>query len=83
MIQFSIILPTTGRESLSKTIDSILDQTYRYWDLFIIGDGIDPQISQKDQRIHTLKINGPNNDSGATARNHGVAVSKQTDASRE
>lgn len=76
----SIIIPTYNRAHLiSKAIDSIINQTYKNWELLIIDDGSTDETEVviksflEDKRIQYFKI--PN--SGAcAARNKGLENSK-------
>ena len=74
-IQFDIILPTINRPSLKESIKSVLDQSYQKWILYVIGDGVDPDNSIKDDRIVYLRTVNNYNDSGATPRNIGISIS--------
>lgn len=59
----SILLPVYNAEStISETIQSIINQTYKDWELYIINDGsVDKTeeiiLSFKDDRIKYLKNN--------------------------
>jgi glycosyltransferase involved in cell wall biosynthesis len=53
MITF--IIPSINRESLSRTIDSLINQTNKFWKCIIIFDGVDG-IEFTDSRIKTYKI---------------------------
>jgi glycosyltransferase involved in cell wall biosynthesis len=50
----TFIVPTIGRETLSRTIQSILKQTSENWNCIIVYDGIEPQEFE-DDRISTIK----------------------------
>lgn len=64
-------MPTIGRDTLQQSIGSVAYQTFGNWHLNVIFDGIEPTIKDYD-KISVFKIDGPNNDSGATARNTGA-----------
>lgn len=73
----SIIIPVyKAEEYLSNCIQSILDQTYPYWELILINDGspdgsgaICDDFSSKNSRIHVFhKPNG----GVSSARNYGI-----------
>ena len=70
---FDIIIPTTGRETLQKSIDSVLGQSYKFWTLYVIGDGHVPEVPKHEQ-IYVTSIKGPNNDYGTKARNFGIKI---------
>lgn len=75
----SIIIPFYNNESsLSETIESVINQTYNYWEIICVDDGstdkssdIIKQYQQKDSRIKLVKRDRlPKN--GSTCRNIGV-----------
>ncbi len=54
----SIIMPTIGRDA-TKVIQSVLNQTYKNWELIIVQDGleiIEPSLYWKDSRIRVYQI---------------------------
>ncbi|NJR57769.1 MAG: glycosyltransferase [Cyanobacteria bacterium CRU_2_1] len=71
----SIIMPTFNRAYvIADGIQSVLDQTYEYWELFVCDDGSTDNtkgvIEQfQDPRIHYFQLPKAN---GAVARNHGL-----------
>lgn len=73
---FSIILPTFNQADFLKlSIQSILDQTYKNWELLIIDNNSRDKTSDvikkfKDQRIRVFKIN--NKGLLAKSRNFGI-----------
>ncbi len=77
----SIVIPTYNRERLiSKAVESILGQTYKDWELFVVDDGskdgtaeVMKAYCEKDPRVHYLyKENGGQ----GTARNVGIRSAK-------
>ncbi len=79
----SIIVPSFNRETLiSKTIDSLLAQTYQNWELIIVDDGstdnsinvIRPYL--KDDRISLHFRPSERPPGGNSARNYGFELSK-------
>jgi glycosyltransferase involved in cell wall biosynthesis len=54
MITF--IIPTIGRSTLQRAIDSIKSQSDPDWKAIIVFDGIDPTITETDHRIKIMKI---------------------------
>lgn len=77
----SIIVPLYNAESyISATIQSVIKQTYKDWELIIINDGstdksvekIEPILSQ-DDRIKLLSIP---NAGVSSARNYGMSLAK-------
>jgi glycosyltransferase involved in cell wall biosynthesis len=76
-LKFDIILPTIGRDSLRQSIQSVIDQTYQNWLLWIIVDQVNlfnAWPSSLDKRIICWEIVTcpANNDWGARARNFGI-----------
>jgi len=81
MPEISIIMPAynTGKY-IAESIDSVLAQTFKDWELIIINDGSPddcPAIAQKyaarDERIRVLN---QKNSGVATARNHGISSAR-------
>lgn len=77
----SIIVPTYNREgTLPQTIESVLQQTYKNWSLYIVDDGSTDnteslilKYSMEDGRIHYLLNTGKKGP--AAARNFGICTS--------
>ncbi|HLF46453.1 MAG TPA: glycosyltransferase family A protein [Chitinophagaceae bacterium] len=81
MIFFSVIIPTYNRAHLiTETIDSILDQTYPYFEILIIDDGstdntkqiIESGYSNEKKIIYFYK----QNEERGAARNFGLKQAK-------
>jgi glycosyltransferase involved in cell wall biosynthesis len=78
-MKFDIILPTIGRDSLYRAVQSIIDQTYTNWTLYIIGDGVDtkhyPILDElyKHPWIECYSLIEQHASYGATARNFGIS----------
>jgi glycosyltransferase involved in cell wall biosynthesis len=68
---FNVILPTIGRESLDRAVQSVLDQGYNDWHLWIICDGFMIRGMDTDN-ITVIGLDDRHNDNGAFARNFGV-----------
>ncbi len=79
--QISVVMPTYNRaDTVSRAIDSILNQTCKDFELIVVNDGstdgtqtILESYAQKDPRI---KIVVQKNGGSARARNHGVQHAK-------
>lgn len=76
--EVSIILPTYNRaDTVMRAVGSILNQTFRDWELLVIDDGSTDSTSQLtfdvDPRIRLI---GQPNQGVAAARNTGIAASK-------
>lgn len=77
MPKISIILPTYNRESaIRQSIESVLTQTYRDFEMIVIDDCSTDQTehivkSIKDERIHYYKLE--ENSGASAARNTGVS----------
>lgn len=78
----SIVMPVYKSESyISRSIDSVINQTYKNWELIIINDAspdnaaaIAQEYADKDRRIRVLHQN--TNAGCAQARNRGISESK-------
>lgn len=74
-ITFSLIVPTYNRaQFISETIQSVLNQTYPYFELIIVDDGSTDNTEEitktfRDSRIRYYK---KNNQERAIARNYGI-----------
>ena len=79
----SIIMPTyNSGEFLPETIGSVLNQTYKNWELLIVDDGstdntllISEEYAAKDNRIKVFPL-GYNSGIPAIPRNHGIRNAK-------
>lgn len=78
----SIIMPTYNCANfIDKSIESVINQTYKNWELIIIDDcstdnteEIVKKYIKEDSRIIYHKL--PTNSGAAVARNHGIAMAK-------
>ena len=80
LTRFTIILPTIGRSSLKESVHSVLQQEYRDWRLYIIGDGVSIDsiwhYHELDDRISCFTFEERHNDSGTHARNYGLEIAE-------
>lgn len=80
MINVSVITPVyNGADHLAETIQSVLDQTYRYFEFVLVNDGSSDQSSEvihqfSDPRIIYIKFE--RNRGVDLARNTGIRASK-------
>jgi glycosyltransferase involved in cell wall biosynthesis len=81
IINFSIVLPAynTPPDILRRTIDSVLHQTYPYFELIIVDDGSTPSLEPivkeyTDKRI--VFIRHPQNRGAGAAHNTGIKAAK-------
>ncbi|MBR1391531.1 MAG: glycosyltransferase [Lachnospiraceae bacterium] len=72
----SIILPTYNRASLiKKAIDSVLEQTYPYFELIVVDDGSTDDTKKQIEEYRDSRIRYVNpgyNQGAAGARNYGI-----------
>jgi len=70
----TFIIPTIGRETLSKTLKSLTDQTNPNWKAIVIFDGISPTIESVDSRIRIIESEklGKGFNSAGLVRNYGM-----------
>ena len=78
---FSIVLPTYNRSSfISKAIESVINQTYKNWELIIIDDGstdnTNEVVNKFIQKDHRIKYFYQQNSERSIARNNGIKKSK-------
>jgi glycosyltransferase involved in cell wall biosynthesis len=84
MPTFSVIIPTFNSEKfIRRTIQSVLDQTYKDFELIVVDDGskdetqaILKELEIKDQRIKTLFLE--NSGSAIVPTNRGIEMAKGT-----
>jgi glycosyltransferase involved in cell wall biosynthesis len=76
--KITFIIPSLNRETLTKSVNSLLNQTNPNWKCIIVYDGVDG-LSFNDERIITIKVNklGINGDvhgQSGLVRNHGIKM---------
>jgi len=75
-MSITFIIPSLARSTLSRTIDSLLNQTNKSWKCIVIYDGVDgPKF--KDHRVQTFRIPKTGNDTkqmgeSGLVRNFGI-----------
>ena len=84
MTLVTFIIPTIGRETLLRAVDSLYKQTKWDWKAIIVFDGIKPTIDISDPRITITQcekagtgtiVNGEQKNNGAgNVRNFGIAM---------
>lgn len=74
-MKFDIIIPTVNRASLDTTIASVYAQRHTDWHLYIIGDGVVPDVKDYDKdKVTVIGMDDPTQDSGASQRNLGIRM---------
>lgn len=70
----TFIIPTIGRNTLSNTINSLINQTNSFWKAIVIFDGIIPTYETDDQRIQILQCEklGEGVNRAGFVRNYGM-----------
>jgi glycosyltransferase involved in cell wall biosynthesis len=73
-VKITFIIPTIGRPTLVNTVACLLNQTNPNWKAIIIFDGIEPTISEVDERIQIIKSPklGTGHNSAGHVRNFGI-----------
>lgn len=84
MPSVTFIIPTIGRESLEKALQSLYNQTITDWKAIVVFDGLEPNISTTDERVTITKcekagtsevVNGIEKPNGAgNVRNFGIKM---------
>jgi glycosyltransferase involved in cell wall biosynthesis len=71
--KITFIIPTIGRESLKNVIECLKKQTSPYWKAIIVFDGLDPNLTENDERIQMIQCEklGQHNSAGLV-RNCGI-----------
>jgi glycosyltransferase involved in cell wall biosynthesis len=74
-MRFDIIIPTINRPSLDAAVKSVRVQRHTDWRLFVVGDGVMPDIdSDSNDRIVVMSVGEAAQDSGASPRNLGIKI---------
>lgn len=76
---FSVIIPLFNKEkSISSTVESVLNQTYKFFELIIIDDGSTDNSLELVQSFqdHRIRIISRPNGGVSSARNYGVNMAK-------
>jgi len=74
-MKFDIIIPTINRMSLNAAVESVYAQRYTDWRLFVVGDGVMPDLEGYDKdRVCVMSIDQRTADSGASQRNMGIRI---------
>ncbi len=75
----SVIIPVYNQaEFLPETVESVVNQTYRYWECLIINDGSTDNSAEVAQRLiekysdYNIKLYSKKNGGLADARNYGI-----------
>lgn len=76
----TFIIPTIGRSTLKRTINSLQQLTNKNWNAIVIFDGISPNLQIKDERIKIMEIekigkimiNNETHNSAGLVRNKGI-----------
>lgn len=69
----TFVIPTIGRETLSRALDSVKGQTLEDWDAIIVADGVEVQSPEhKHIRLERLEQRQGTANHGALARNRGL-----------
>ena len=84
MEKISIVMSTYNRpDMLRRAIKSVFDQTYKNWELIVIGDNcpvLNKVISEyyDDVRVRWWNLAKGSNDSGATPKNYALRMNVRT-----
>ena len=70
--RITFIIPTIGRDTLSRTLESLIAQTQPDWNAIVVFDGISPTIGIPDARISFMEISKKGN--AGFVRNEGIKV---------
>ena len=71
----TFIIPTIGRPTLQRTLDSIRSNTNPSWEAIVMFDGVEPTIKSGDGRIRIYRMNkvGVRNYAGRV-RNYAISM---------
>ena len=68
----TFIIPSLGRPSLKRTLDSLIAQTSPKWKAIVVFDGIGPNINSPDPRIQIMTTSKKGH--AGFVRNEGIKV---------
>jgi len=78
--KFDIIMPTVCQPSMTAAINSVIAQTHKRWELWVISNGVHYNSQRAelpfDERIHYLYLPEWMDDNFATAKNIAVEFGK-------
>lgn len=74
--KITFIIPTIGRSTLRRTLQSLQDQTNQNFKCIVVFDGIDPTITVDDNRFKIIRTNklGQASNSAGLVRNEGMKL---------
>jgi glycosyltransferase involved in cell wall biosynthesis len=74
----STIIPTVGRESLARAVNSVLFQSFDRddFEIIVVNDSGQPLIPQDWQTSHRVKVVNTNHHERSIARNTGAAIAR-------
>jgi glycosyltransferase involved in cell wall biosynthesis len=72
----TFIIPTIGRDTLTRTIESLEKQTNENWKAIIIFDACSPNIELNSEKIQIIQIEkkGEGSNSAGNVRNEGIKL---------
>lgn len=78
--KITFIIPSLNRPTISRSVDSLINQTNPNWECIIVYDGVDGEDFY-DERIKTIRIEktgtiGPFNGQSGLVRNVGISMCK-------
>ncbi len=77
MMKVSVIIPTYNRlEKLKRAVDSILEQTYKDFELIIVDDGSTDKTKEYFENFDAVKYIYQENKGVSSARNTGIKASE-------
>lgn len=50
----TFVVPTLGRDTLQRAVDSVYAQTDEDWELYVLGDGVIPRFDRPEGRFHDI-----------------------------
>lgn len=71
----TFIIPSIGRNTLPRTLDSLKNMKNKNWNAIVVFDGIDPNINETDKRIKIIKLDkkqGEGRNYAGKVRNYGI-----------